>query len=161
MKHIFIPILATVAFIVLIGLFTTGKLKINPSQQKAVAEKTATIENKAITLEISDSDEARGRGLSGRTSLGENSGMLFVFSEKDFIPTFWMKDMLIPIDIIWINDNKIVGIEENVQPPAPDTPDNKLVIYKPRQAVDLVLEVNANFTKENEIKEGSEISFNF
>ena len=51
-----------------------------------------------------------------RESLNENSGMLFIFPKEDF-HNFWMKNTLIPLDIIWINSAKeIVFIENNAQP---------------------------------------------
>ena len=72
-------------------------------------------------------------------------------------PPFWMKDMKFAIDIIWINDSEIVQIDKNVQPPAPNTVDEDLLLYIPSQPIDYVLEVNANFTEENNIKVGDSI----
>src|SRR3989338_6103217 len=71
---------------------------------------------KEFSVEVVDSDFARGRGLSGRSALLENQGMFFVF-EKESDYGFWMKDMLFPIDIIWIDKNfKINHIENEVKP---------------------------------------------
>lgn len=67
-------------------------------------------------IEVVDTPEARSLGLSGRTTLPEDYGMLFVFPEADRYG-FWMKDMLVPIDIIWLSDTgEIVGIEASVAP---------------------------------------------
>lgn len=80
-------------------------------------------------FEIADTEELRSKGLSGRTNIPENYGMLFVFN-SDVIPSFWMKDMLVPIDIIWISkDGEIVGILPNVSPatfPATFSPDTSI-----------------------------------
>jgi len=65
--------------------------------------------------EIADTLGERERGLSGKQSLGDDKGMLFIF-EEETLPGFWMKDMKFPIDILWIDENKkIVGIEKNMQ----------------------------------------------
>ena len=49
-----------------------------------------------------------------RKYLAQDSGMLFVF-EKEGIYNFWMKNTLIPLDIIWIDgNNKIIFIKENL-----------------------------------------------
>lgn len=73
---------------------------------------------KGITweVEIADDDQSRTNGLSNRASLHGMKGMLFVFDQLAVQP-FWMKDMLIPIDMIFFDDNwRIVLIESNLQP---------------------------------------------
>ncbi len=58
------------------------------------------------------------RGLSGRASLATDGGMLFVF--PDVAPrAFWMNEMLIPIDIIWLNGGRVAEVWANAPPPAP------------------------------------------
>ncbi|HLK10968.1 MAG TPA: DUF192 domain-containing protein [Candidatus Binatia bacterium] len=70
----------------------------------------------AVTVEVADTDAARERGLMYRTALAEGHGMLFVF------PTaaehaFWMKNTLIPLDMIFIaDDRRIVGIHPDATP---------------------------------------------
>jgi hypothetical protein len=72
--------------------------------------------NYCFKVEIADTPEKRRAGLMHRVSLPENQGMLFVF-EKPGIYGFWMKNTLIPLDIIWLDENfKVVYIKENVQP---------------------------------------------
>ena len=81
--------------------------------------------------------------------------MVFVF-DKDSKPVFWMKDTLIPLDMIWINDGKVVGIEKNVQIEK-GKKDNELKKYYAPSKVDYVLEVNAGFCDKNNIKAGSSV----
>lgn len=94
----------------------------------------------SILIDVADEKEEQERGLSGRTSLPQNRGMLFVYSEPSR-PGFWMKDMRFPIDIVWIGaDNKIVAVLPNLSPQTyPD-------VFSPPEEVapvQYVLEVNA------------------
>jgi uncharacterized membrane protein (UPF0127 family) len=86
--------------------------------------------------------------------------MLFIFpnEEKHF---FWMKDMLFPIDIIWINNAKeIVYIDENTSIPETNTPDYNLPLFSSPKPVSYVLEVNAGFSEKNNIKIGDKVEIN-
>lgn len=151
-KQIVLPILGVAAFIVAVGLLVQKNSSIN-SPQPSVGS-IVTINNKKISVEIANTEEKRKTGLSGRDTLTNNSGMLFVFDKKDTTPNFWMKDMKIAIDIIWINDDKIVKIDKNVPIPIGGTLDNKLPIYSPGTPIDYVLEVNSGFSDLNNINVG-------
>ncbi len=113
------------------------------------------IGNTHIFVDVSTSSADVQKGLSGRPSLGENNGMLFIFSKPD-IYHFWMPDMNFPLDMIWINNDKIVDISANVSnvfdPSAP-------VFYKPKVPAQYVIEVNANFSAQNEIHIGDKVTF--
>ena len=116
---------------------------------------TLTINNQTIKLEIAKSQKEITKGLSGRKELKKDKGMLFIFPDYQ-IRNFWMKDMLFLIDIIWILDNKIIGIEKNV-PLSTDVP---LPIYQSPQAINYVLEVTAGFSDKNNIKINDPVIFN-
>lgn len=61
-------------------------------------------------------DEELALGLMFKESLGQNKGMLFIF-EKEGRYGFWMRNMLFPLDIIWINENQeAVFMARNMQP---------------------------------------------
>jgi uncharacterized protein len=115
-------------------------------------QKTMTVGNKSVQVEIANNESLREKGLGGRSSLPQDSGMLFVFDTKNAKPTFWMKGMLIPLDFIWISGTKIVQIDKNVAIPSSNTPDAKLEKIKPSQPVDYVLEVNSGFSDTNNLK---------
>lgn len=114
------------------------------------------INNTIIPVEIVDTKPKQIQGLSDRKELEKNSGMLFIFQSKE-IRRFWMKNMHFPLDIIWINDNKIVNISKDL-PPKGETPDNT---YSSETEVNYVLEVNAGFCNDKGIEIGNDIEFNF
>ena len=90
-----------------------------------------------VSLIIADTEQEREQGLSGMVSLGENYGMLFVFDQLGYYK-FWMKDMLFPIDIIYLdNTMRIVDIFHRVQP---NTYPEIIISHTPAQ---YVLELNA------------------
>ena len=147
LKQLLFPLAGVAAFIIVVGLLSQGKIKLDG----ATKTETLKIGAKEINIQIADNDEERSKGLSGVTSLGKSEGMLFVFDSKDVTPSFWMKGMKIPLDIIWIDDGKIVKIDNNV----PFSNQEKL--YAPGQPIDYVLEVNVGFSDKNSLKIGDAI----
>jgi len=107
-----------------------------------------------VNVEIADTDAEKIKGLMNRTNLEENQGMLFIFSQEDYY-SFWMKNMSIPIDMIFISKNKtVVDIWKDAQPCK-----EKCTSYVPKEKSLYILEVNANFTDRHNITIGSEIFF--
>ena len=90
-------------------------------------------------LDVVDTPALRERGLSGRTALAADEGMLFLFDSPE-IQSFWMKDMRFPIDIVWIRAGKIVGITPDVPVPASA---RELPQYHSPVPCDVVLELSA------------------
>ncbi|MBP9839870.1 MAG: DUF192 domain-containing protein [Candidatus Pacebacteria bacterium] len=115
--------------------------------------KEVQIKNKIIKVEVADDNKEKEKGLSGRKSLKESSGMLFMFDVSgDYI--FWMKDMKIPIDIIWINEYLyIVHIEEGV------IPETYPITFKSPSMSKYVLEVSTGFSSKNNFKVGDRVEF--
>lgn len=82
---------------------------------KSAYENTYT-PDQCVDLEIVDTESSRAQGLSGRSSMSDNQGMLFVFEQTDQ-QCIWMKDMNFSLDIIWVGENKeIIDIKRNVSP---------------------------------------------
>lgn len=87
--------------------------------QAETAEKTAlktlplTINHHPLTVEVADNDQSRSQGLSGRSALAKDHGMLFVYAtaySQAAALHFWMPDMHFPLAIIWINaDHRIIS----------------------------------------------------
>lgn len=117
---------------------------------------TATINKAQFNLLIVKSAEDKEKGLSNRDSLNSKEGMIFLFDTKDTYK-FWMRDMRFPIDIIFINDNKIVDIFENVPVPNANISPADLPQYVPREKANYVLEINAGLAKKNNIKIGDTV----
>jgi uncharacterized membrane protein (UPF0127 family) len=69
-----------------------------------------------VNFEVVKSEAAQEQGLGGRALIPHNYAMLFVFPKDDRYG-FWMKDMLAPIDMIWVDgDHRIVKVDASVQP---------------------------------------------
>ncbi|OGF40462.1 hypothetical protein A2477_01915 [Candidatus Falkowbacteria bacterium RIFOXYC2_FULL_47_12] len=110
------------------------------SRETTGATDRVYIKNSCFNVTVADTPAARGRGLMFVTKLNPDAGMLFIFAQSDVYP-FWMKNTLIPLDIIWLDENKkIVFIKNNAQPCGADVCLNIV----PPAAARYVLEVNAN-----------------
>ena len=108
-----------------------------------------------LNVEIADDNDKREKGLMFREKLDNNSGMLFVFENENY-QIFWMKNTLIPLDIIFIDKSlKIVDIKYAV--PCKEDP---CALYKSSKPAKYVLEVNGNFTTINDIRLGDKIILN-
>ncbi len=150
MRKVLFLLFATASVIIAIGLLTQ-RVQIYPPQKRQIK-----VGNVTLHVEIADSEDERKNGLSGRNTLEENTGMLFSFEQEDVFPSFWMKGMLIPIDIIWIDEWEVVKIHENIQP-EPEKSDSELTKYYPDGPVDLIIEVNAGFSGKNNIRVGDNV----
>ena len=111
---------------------------------------------KCINVEIADTPLKQKQGLMFREKL--DGGMLFIFETKDTY-RFWMKNMKIPIDIVWMNDNTVVSIKNDLQPCIPTEEKPDCETYGPDVDVNKVLEINAGQAKELGIKPGDKIQY--
>lgn len=113
--------------------------------------KSVLVGQNVFSVQVADTEAKRVKGLGGREMLGEREGMLFVFPEPNY-PTFWMKDMRIPIDIIWIDREQVIGFVENAEP---QKLGEEVALYRPSHAIQYVLEVKAGTVRALDIKEGT------
>ncbi len=80
---------------------------------------TVVIDDYRLAVRIADNPWERRRGLSGlATDEVQAQGMLFIFDQAK-VQDFWMKGMNFDLDVIWINDGKIVSLDQNVSAPGP------------------------------------------
>jgi len=119
-----------------------------PTTQATVG--TVTVGGTPFSVEYAVTDEEKARGLMDRESLPENYGMWFVFSQL-VQEEFWMKDTLIPLDMIFVDeDMKVIYIKENAVPKSLE------MIGAPSPYM-YVLEVNAGKVAEHGIKVGDTV----
>jgi len=115
--------------------------------------KYVEIGDKKISVEVADTPEERGEGLMFREELCEGCGMLFIM-EEEIIPRFWMKNTLIPLDMIFISSNlEVVDILR-----AEPCEEDPCKVYSPKEKALYVLEVNKGTFDEGVIGKKAEIS---
>ena len=115
---------------------------------------TAKINNQVFHLYSADVAKEKEVGLSDKSSMPQDYGMFFPFEAPDYY-SFWMRDMKFPIDMIFFQDNRIVTIYSNIQPPK--SKDESLAIYKPEEPANAVLEINAGLAQKYGFKKGDEV----
>ncbi len=114
-------------------------------------------ENLTVNVELAKTETERRLGLSNRKYLGSYDGMWFMF-EEDVSNSFWMKDCLIPLDIIFVDSSGfIVDIKDNNEP----CTEKYCPSISPSSPYRNVLEVNANFASNHGIKVGHSIKTYF
>jgi uncharacterized protein len=108
-----------------------------------------------VTVEVAADDDTRTQGLMFRDHLADDRGMIFFFPQTgDY--AFWMKNTLIPLDMIWIDDaRRIVHVAHDVPPckadPCPSYPPNAPAKY--------VLELAAGVAAKHHLKDGDTLRF--
>ena len=114
----------------------------------AVEETAAALPN---VIEVADTQAKRTQGLSGRDIVADDYGMLFVFDAAGR-HGFWMKDMKVAIDIIWIaEEGSIVYIEHNL------APDSYPTVVTPPTPARYVLETRAGYARERDWGVGTKL----
>jgi uncharacterized membrane protein (UPF0127 family) len=114
------------------------------------------INGHTITVEVAVTESEKQKGLGDRDMLALDSGILFVYQNRDRYG-FWMKGMRFPLDYIWVSGNTVVDLSADI--PAPATPDEQPVELSPVEPVDKVLEVNAGTIKRLGIQTGDIVRF--
>ena len=139
-----------ISFLTIIVIITLITIKLMPNKTLQIKTKTNTHN---IYIEIADSPEKQVLGLMWRDNLPENKGMLFIY-DKEGYPSFWMKNMNISLDILFIgSDLKINHIERNVPP----CKIQECTFYTSPVPVQYVLELKNGFSKKYGVEIGDEI----
>jgi hypothetical protein len=108
-----------------------------------------------VKVELARTPEERSRGLQFRTDLAEDKGLLFTFPEDDFY-SFWVKDTLLALDIIWLDEfQRVVDMAQNV-PPCLEDPCPQ---YTPTAKARYVVETKAGFVDKIYLKKGDFAEF--
>ena len=107
------------------------------------------LDSTVVQAEVVSSPEKLFLGLGGRRYLAPGSGMLFVMPRLE-VQEFCMRGMVIPIDIIWICHDRVIGFEQNLSPKDPG-------IFSSPGPADTVLEVPAGFVKSTGLRVGDRV----
>lgn len=105
------------------------------SSDPAGSPQTEEVRIKGVNfnLELALTPEERAEGLMGRREIAADGGMLFVFPDQPPFPaelSFWMKNCLVPIDLLFLDpDGRVVALHE-MEPPLPGTADHELPSYR-------------------------------
>lgn len=106
-----------------------------------------------LRVEVAESAAAQQRGLMYRQSLGKDSGMLFIFGKQELL-TFWMKNTMIPLDILFISSDLVIVDVSTMYPCTLDP----CPFYTSKQPAKYALEVNAGYVRSHTIKTGDTVS---
>lgn len=108
-----------------------------------------------LTLELALTDQEKATGLMHRDSLTADHGMLFVFDTDDIL-AFWMKNTLMPLDVVWFDaTGRVADVHPDAQPCRAD-PCPRFSNARPARAV---LLVNAGFAAAHGLKPGAAATF--
>ena len=151
MSKIFTFLLGSLALIVSVNSYTfaTYQNESKEAQYLPVGVKLCLEKEKCLFLEVAKTKEERSKGLMHRKNLNINSGMYFLLN-KTKQTDIWMKNVLIPLDIIFIKDRKVMQLYTNLNP-CTDNPCKKFnSIYE----VDKIIELNSGVVKKYKIEVG-------
>lgn len=122
--------------------------------QLSTPSTAVTLGSTVLDAEVVDTAELRELGLSGRSGLGRDQAMLFVF-EHDGKWSIWMKDMKFPIDAVWLDGNKrVVHVAKNLQPDV-----EPYTTYSPGKPARYIIELPAGAADKLNIRLGSPAEF--
>lgn len=110
------------------------------------------VNDQTFKVIVAKSDKDKQIGLSEKNKIEQDQGMLFIFDNPQY-HSFWMKDMKFPIDIIYINGDKVTTVIDSARPPG--SIGGNLETYQPLYKSDKVLEVNAGIANKYNIKSGT------
>lgn len=124
---------------------------------KPIPPTAVTSHGDKILLELATTPEQLEKGLMFRTGLAENSGMLFVFDQELYV-SFWMKNTLIPLDVIFLDSfSKIVNIQTMTPCPPEAT---QCPRYSSEMGAKYALEINAGQAAKLGLKTGDILTLN-
>jgi uncharacterized protein len=132
-------------------------LKSTPQVQKLPLTAQITINGRVLLLEVSRTPEQQSIGLMNRTELAADRGMLFVFSPPRPV-SFWMKNTLIPLDMIFVSNGVVKHIGKQIPPCTADPCPS----YGPESITDIdgVIELRGGRAAELRLKVGDRLKVN-
>lgn len=132
-----------------------GKSASVPTPAAADSPRVTMPSGAVYTLELALTPEEQAQGLMFRESLSERTGMLFLFKTPG-VHKFWMKNTMIPLDIIWMDGaGRVLFVSANTPPCRADPCAN----YGPDAAASSVLEIAGAMAAKEKIVPGSVLRF--
>jgi uncharacterized membrane protein (UPF0127 family) len=143
------------------AIWANEPLAANPKDKTVMGQTlpigaTVRIGAETLELEVAKTPRQQEIGLMNRRSLAANRGMIFLFSPPR-VALFWMKNTLIPLDIIFLSNNKVVAIYSNVPPCTKDP----CPTYGPLTAIDRVIELQSGRAKALGLQKGDILEVKF
>jgi hypothetical protein len=126
------------------------------SPQALPISAATTIANQQIALEVARTPHQKEKGLMYRTSLAGNRGMVFVYEPPKPV-SFWMRNMKIPLDMVFLRDGQVKLLKVNVPPCST----NSCPIYETDIAIDQVVELRAGRAAQLGLKIGDRVNIKF
>jgi uncharacterized membrane protein (UPF0127 family) len=117
----------------------------------------ARVQESIFQLEVASTSSERASGLMGRVSLPEDAAMLFVYEGEEHL-NFWMKNTLIPLDILFLNTQGVVVDVQTMQTQIEVT-DGDLKLYRSASPARFALEMNAGLAEILGVVPGSQVLF--
>lgn len=148
-----------IAVIVIIGLGLIAAYNMNAGSGSSdrMEESRVCFGDECFTVELALTPDQQSRGLMFREQMDEDRGMLFVFEEEGIHP-FWMKNTLIPLDIIWIDSEKeVVFISRDTQP----CRSAACPTINPGTEAKYVLEINAGLSEQMGLSVGGSANIDY
>lgn len=115
--------------------------------------KIIRVDNAELRVFVADTVEKRTQGLMNISEMEADTGMLFIFPDSA-LRTFWNKNTLIPLDLIWIAGGKVVGVSGL---PSITQSNNQIVSIVSPEIIDTVLEVPAGWADTHGVDVGDTI----
>jgi uncharacterized membrane protein (UPF0127 family) len=132
-------------------LYHAQRMRESATAPAALPTKDISVGTTTVTVEVASDQAQEERGLSGRASLPEGKGMLFIFEADDYW-RMWMKDMRFPVDILFADaSGEISMIYHTV------SPDTYPQAFAPNRPARYALELPAGFAAAHDIQEGSRL----
>ena len=115
----------------------------------------ALIAGRLFQLEVARTPSERARGLMERANLPQEDAMLFVFESEEY-RSFWMKNTLIPLDILFLDARGVV-VDVQTMYPQTEATDGALKVYRSAQPARYALEMNAGLAESLGIAPGTQV----
>ena len=143
-----------VPLLLIVALLAVSCVSDEPAGLDGFDTSTITIDEHELVVAVAETPSQRSQGLMGVTELGGLDGMLFVF-QADSSGGFWMKDTLIPLDIVWFLEDGTYAGRTSMQPCTTD----ECPTYTPGDGIDYRLAIEANAGDLDWIDESTVITY--